>query len=117
MRMYMMNPSDEEHYYLYLLLHYVKGATSYKDVKTFDGKEYANFNDTRSWRWFLIENMVWRDVLREWSRSNFVSLTELYGTILVHFFPSEPIYIYHRNRDIILQDFTHRTGRIAPLCC
>lgn len=116
-RIYTVRPRDGEHYYLHLLLRHVKGANSYKDVKNVDGDEYVYFNEACRWSGLLIDDMVWKYVLCEASRSNYVTLTELCATIIVHCFHLEPIYIYDRKVDIILQDLTHRTGKPALLSC
>jgi hypothetical protein len=44
-RMYYAHPTSGERYYLWMLLNYVKGATSYKHLQTMDGIEHNIFKD------------------------------------------------------------------------
>jgi hypothetical protein len=44
-RMYYAHPTSGEHYYLRMLLNCVKGATSYKHLRTMDGRVHDTFKD------------------------------------------------------------------------
>ncbi len=44
-RMYYAHPTSGEHYYLQMLLNFVKGATSYDHLRTVDGTEHDTFKD------------------------------------------------------------------------
>jgi len=43
--MYYAHPTSGEHYYLQMLLNCVKGATSYKHLRTVDGIKHDTFKD------------------------------------------------------------------------
>jgi hypothetical protein len=45
-RMYYAHLTSDEHYYLRMLLNYIKGATSYEHLRTMDGTEHDTFKDT-----------------------------------------------------------------------
>jgi hypothetical protein len=44
-RMYYAHPTSGERYYLWMLLNYVKGATSYEHLQTMDDTEHDTFKD------------------------------------------------------------------------
>jgi hypothetical protein len=44
-RIYYAHPTSGERYYLWMLLNYVKGATSYEDLRTVDGIKHDTFKD------------------------------------------------------------------------
>jgi hypothetical protein len=43
--MYYAHPTSGEHYYLRMLLNFVKGATSYEHLRRVDGTEHDTFKD------------------------------------------------------------------------
>ncbi|CAG8743537.1 17640_t:CDS:1, partial [Cetraspora pellucida] len=45
-RMYAVNPTEGEKYYLCLLLNHVKGATSFMDLRRVEGYLYATFQES-----------------------------------------------------------------------
>jgi hypothetical protein len=45
LRMYMCSPSDKERFYLRMLLMQIRGATSYKDVRTINGILYDTYEE------------------------------------------------------------------------
>jgi len=68
-RMYIVSPAAGERYYLRLLLASVRGPTSFEDLRTVDGHEYATFmeacdargliNNAREWRQALEDASIW----------------------------------------------------------
>ena len=44
-RMNTVSPKDSERFHLKLILNRIKGATSFDDLKTYDGKLYQNYKD------------------------------------------------------------------------
>jgi hypothetical protein len=64
-RMYYAHPTSREHYYLRMLLNYVKGATSYKHLQTKDGTEHDTFKDACIAMGLLVEDNEWHQALEE----------------------------------------------------
>jgi len=64
-RMYYAPPTSSEHYYLQMLLNYVKGATSYEHLRTMDGTEYDTFKDACITMGLLVEDNEWHQALEE----------------------------------------------------
>lgn len=87
---HMVRPRKEEQYYLRMILHHMKGAASYKDLRNVNGEECASSRDICRRRGLLIDSMEWKNTLQEGFHSNFAPLTELFAIILAHFFSLYP---------------------------
>jgi len=64
-RMYYAHPTSGERYYLRMLLNYVKSATSYKHLRTVDGREHNTFKDACITMGLLADNNEWDQALEE----------------------------------------------------
>ncbi|GBB96669.1 hypothetical protein RclHR1_28030001 [Rhizophagus clarus] len=64
-RLYIVQPSEEERYYLRTLLSYAKGATSFDDLKTVDGHTYRSFKETCVCLALLQDDNEWNACLLE----------------------------------------------------
>ncbi len=64
-RMYYAHSTLGERYYLRMLLNYVKGATSYKDLQTMDGTKHNTFKDACITMGLLVNNNEWHQALEE----------------------------------------------------
>lgn len=108
---YAMSPREGERYYLGILLNHIKEATSYREMKTVNGKECTSFREAPMQRLLFVHDTKWKNALLEGFRSNFVPLKEILATISVHCFSSLQRSIYNETRDIIMQNFHHLQGR------
>jgi hypothetical protein len=63
--MYYAHPTLGEHYYLRMLLNYVKGATSYELLLTMDGTEHNTFKDACIVMGLLANDNEWHQALEE----------------------------------------------------
>ncbi len=64
-RMYYAHPTSDEHYYLWMLLNYIKGATSYEHLRTMDGIEHDTFKDACIAMGLLEDDNEWHQALEE----------------------------------------------------
>jgi len=64
-RMYYAHPTSGERYYLRMLLNCVKGATSYKHLRTVDGREHDTFKDACIAMGLLADDNEWHQALEE----------------------------------------------------
>jgi hypothetical protein len=64
-RMYYAHPTSGERYYLQMLLNYIKGATSYEQLRTVDGKEHDTFKDACIAMGLLANDNEWHQALEE----------------------------------------------------
>lgn len=70
-----------------------------------DAEERARFREAWRRRLLLVDDTQWKIALQEGFRSNFVRLTDVFGTIFVYCFLLHPRNIYDKKIEIILQDF------------
>jgi len=63
--MYYAHPRSGERYYLRMLLNCVKGTTSYKHLRTVDGREHDTFKDACITMGLLIDDNEWHQALEE----------------------------------------------------
>jgi hypothetical protein len=61
--MYYAHSSSSEHYYLRMLLNYVKGATSYEHLQIVDGTEHDTFKDACIAMGLLVDDNEWHQAL------------------------------------------------------
>jgi hypothetical protein len=64
-RMYYAHPTLDERYYLQMLLNCVKGATSYKHLRTVDGIEHDTSKDACIAMGLLEDDNKWHQALEE----------------------------------------------------
>ncbi|XP_072073940.1 uncharacterized protein [Arachis hypogaea] len=64
-RIFYVPPRSGKSYYLRLLLNYVKGATSYEEIRTLDGVMYATFKDACYARGLLDNDKEYVDAIKE----------------------------------------------------
>ncbi|CAN1777377.1 ATP-dependent DNA helicase PIF1 [Linum perenne] len=64
-RLYYCHPSSNERFYLRMLLHVVKGCTSFDDIKTVNGVVYESFKDACRAYGFLSDDGEWNQCLQE----------------------------------------------------
>ncbi|CAN1128780.1 hypothetical protein LINPERPRIM_LOCUS22310 [Linum perenne] len=63
--LYYCHPSSQEVFYLRMLLHTVKGCTSFEDIRTVNGKTYDSFKQTCNAHGFLTDDGEWNHCLEE----------------------------------------------------
>jgi hypothetical protein len=64
-RMYYAHPTSGEHYYLRMLLNYVKGATSYEHLRIVDGIKHDTSKDACIAMGLFVDNNEWHQALEE----------------------------------------------------
>jgi len=72
-RLYYVNPSEGERFYLRMLLMIVKGATSYADIRTYNGTVYQTFKEACAARGLLTDDNEWYNTFEEattWATSS-----------------------------------------------
>jgi len=67
-RMYYAHPTSSECYYLQMLLNCIKGATSYKHLRTVDGIEHNIFKNACITMGLLADDNEWHQALEEAGR-------------------------------------------------
>ncbi|KAG2661478.1 hypothetical protein PVAP13_1KG506713 [Panicum virgatum] len=81
-RLYYVNPAEGERFYLRILLMTVKGATSYADLRTYNGIVYETFKEACAARGLLNDDNEWYNTFEEatkWATPS--HLRNLFATI------------------------------------
>ena len=113
-RMYFVSPTAGERFYLRCLLTTVKGATSWKELRTVDGTEYPSFHATCLARGLLENDDEWRQTLLDASLTHVgQSLRRLFCLILRHCVPSEPHRLWEQFREHLCDDLRQRLQRLT----
>ncbi|XP_071677067.1 uncharacterized protein [Lolium perenne] len=78
------HPAEGERYFLRVLLNHVRGATSYENLKTVNGKQCANFRESCEKRGLIETDKTLDDCLTESATFQMpYALRRLFATILV----------------------------------
>lgn len=108
-RVYGVHPSQSECFYLRMLLHHVRGPTSFQYLKTFDGVLKETYQATCRARGLLENDDHWENTLREALLSQCSQqLRELFVVILLFCQPSEPLKLWDIFKDDLCEDIRHR---------
>lgn len=82
--MYLVNPREQEKFYLRLLLLHVKGATSFKDIRTVDNVVLPNFLEAAKAKNLVSVDEEWDKCLNEACQIAFPkAICELFAYIYV----------------------------------
>jgi len=113
-RMYSAHPSQGERYYLRILLNHVTGATSFEDLRTFDGVVYPTYREACLMRGLLEDDQHWDACLIE-AASHFMpnQLRDLFACILAHCNPSDPRRLWDKHKHSLAEDFLHEAREVG----
>ena len=107
-RVYTVHPSNSESYHLRLLLHHVRGATSYQDIRTVNGRVFETFHDACMELGLLEDDRQWHVTLQEAAVVNSAQKQRrLFAIILTECFPSSPNQLWTDHRDGMSEDILH----------
>lgn len=111
-RVYGVHPNYHECFHLRLLLNNVRGATSFIDIRTINGRVYSSFRDACLELNLLESDAHWIGALADAARCQMPThMRQLLATILCYCTPSDPLSIWVRFRNDLSQDFLHRERR------
>jgi len=104
-----VSPLAGEKFYLRLLLLHVKGATSFEDVRTFNGRVCETFKDACEERALLKDDQEWRHTLTEAAaHQTGDQLLNLFGQILVFCNPSNPNQLWEDFKNHFAENVYHQ---------
>ena len=117
-RMYYVSPRDTERYHLRLLLLHVRGATSYRHLRTVAGQEAETFQGACRLHNLLEDDDEWDNCLAE--AENFqmpAQLRRLFVTICIFCHPADPLQLWLDHKMGMIEDFSraHRSDTAENL--
>ncbi len=108
-RMYYAHPSSGERFYLRLLLTVAKGATSFEDLHSFEGIQYASFREVCIARGLLEDDNEWHQCLQDARHMQTgCQLCHLFVTILKDYAPANPRALWDTFWPHICDDLKYR---------
>ncbi|XP_045498452.1 uncharacterized protein LOC123696361 [Colias croceus] len=111
-RVYTVHPNNGECYFLRLLLHTVRGPTSFAFLRTYDGVEYPTYRAACVARHLLDDDQNWDDTLAEASISDSPSrMRHLFAVILVFCGVANPVTLWQKYRHYLSEDFLRALRR------
>jgi hypothetical protein len=114
-RIISVSPKDVELYHLRLVLLSVKGldATSFENLKKFNGQTYATYKEVARVRGLINDSNEWHNCMHE--ASNYMmpkSLRSLLVTIICHCNPANPLQLFEDFKENMLEDFVQQGNSI-----
>ncbi|XP_072013683.1 uncharacterized protein [Amphiura filiformis] len=110
-----LNAHQSELYFLRMLLHHQKGATSYNDLRTVAGEEQPTFQATCLKLGLLEDDTEIDKVMEEAAGIRFGNqLRDVFATILIWIRPSDPLSFYERHLPTLCEDLMHREHLEEP---
>ena len=104
--MFLVYPRDRERFFLRMLLLHVRGATSFEDLRTFEGTLYPTFHAACQARNLLIDDTEWERTLAEASTLQMpYQLRQLFAIILGNCNPSDPLQLWRNHNVAMCEDF------------
>jgi hypothetical protein len=108
-RLYMVQPSEGERYYLRTLLTYIKGATSFDDLKTFNGYMCSTFKEACILLGLLKDDTEWNVCLHEASQiKTGQQLRHLFAMILLYCQPTTPETLWNNHKLALCEDILYQ---------
>jgi hypothetical protein len=100
------NPVEGERYFLRVLLNYVRGATSYEDLRTVAGVTYSTFREVCEKRGIIEMDKSIDDCLTEATSFQMpCALRRLFATILVLCEATNICGLWDKHKDTLSEDF------------
>ncbi len=108
-RVYTVHPSQQECFFLRLLLHDVKGPTAFQDLKTVDGQVCATFREACFRRGLLEDDAQWEATMAEAVVSQSPRrLRDLFAVLLHTCGLTQPKQLWEEFREDLSEDFKHQ---------
>ena len=113
-RMYSVSPSDQERYYLRLLLLHTPGARSFNDLRTVNGELCQSFHEAALKRELLTTDDEWVQCMQEACTFQMPNeLRQLFATILVFGNPADPKALWEQFKTDLTEDYVRQN---MPQC-
>ncbi len=120
-RMYFVQPSGGERYFLHLLLHHVAGAMSFEDLAYTNmhlqhPTQQASFKEACQQRGLLQDNGEWAQCMEEAaSMASASCLKALFAALLVFNVVTNPLALRERFKEDMAEDFMYQARQVGAL--
>lgn len=108
-------PNQGERFYLRMLLHIVKGAQCYSDIRTVDGYQHPTFRAACDALGLLGDDKEWFCALADAAQWAFpYQLRQLFVTLLLFCELKDPLSLLEEYVKVMGEDMAYRAKRLAP---
>lgn len=108
-RIFTISPRQSEKYHLRMLLHHVRGARSFEDLRTVYDIEYATFKEAAAALNLLDTDDEWDRCISEAATYQMpLSLRSLFTIILLFGYPTDPFHLWSRHCNALSEDYLHK---------
>lgn len=114
-RVYTVHPNDAECYYLRLLLHTVRGPTSFEEIRTIDGVACQTYREACQKLGLLENDQHWDTTMQEAAFSSMPQqMRTLFAIILTTCAPSNPRELWEKYKESLSEDILRQARRAIP---
>ena len=114
-RVYTVNPIHHDCFCLRLLLHFVRGPTSYEYLKTVDGRVCETFQEACVLHGLLEDDNHWHSTLEEAAASISPNRLRNLFAIMLHLCGiGEPMKLWESHREQLSEDILYRAKKAQP---
>ncbi|UYV60494.1 hypothetical protein LAZ67_1001322 [Cordylochernes scorpioides] len=114
-RVYTVHPNNAECFFLRMLLHTVRGPTSFSSLKCVNGEECRTFREACQKLGLLEDDQNWDNVLSEAASQSFPEqIRELFAILLTTCNPSNPQNLWEKYRESMSEDVLIKARRANP---
>ena len=108
-RLYTVSPKSGDLYYLRILLHYVKGPTSFENLRTYDGTVLPTFKDACKARGLLQDDDQWYKTLEDAEKTRLPKqMRDLFVCLLINTVVDDVERLWMRFRNSMSEDFLYQ---------
>ena len=114
-RVYTVHPNNLDCFYLRLLLHTVRGPTSFQNLKTVDGEVCATFREACQRLGLLEDDAHWDATMEEASVSKSPSqLRYLFAILITCCGVSNPLQLWEKHKESLAEDYLLQARQQNP---
>jgi hypothetical protein len=109
-----VNPAQGEAYYLCMLLHIVKGAKSFSDIRTVGGHEHPTFREACQALGLPGDDQEWSNAMTDSAQwGSPYQLRQLFVTLLLFCEVSDPLKLFTEHASHMSEDFNYQMNRMS----
>ena len=114
-RVYTIHPSQEEAFYLRMLLHKVKGPTSFESARTVNGEVCSTFREACLLLGLIEDDSQWNECLNEaYFEVSASAMRALFCTILHHCNVANILRLWENHKEGMAEDVWYQAQRVNP---
>ena len=114
-RVYTVHPNNAECFYLRLLLHQVRGPTSFDVLRTVDGNICATYREACQQRGLLESDAHWQSTMQDAVLVHSAAqLRNLFAILITTCAPSNPVQLWHDFKEDMADDILVQAQRQNP---